>query len=363
MDLTKYYGRVKGQSKTHRVDPHVILESYTRNPCGTLFSLWHGSRNNERIPAYKAQALYDGDVSDVELQNYICECYPEHAGENGDDYKNVIKQIAKMNLIANVPSAECVQFVFCIDNATVALRDQMVRSKLASYWTQTSRTADLRTMNVNMAQSVIDAGPEAVEIYTNVVDVIRRGISELADMGVPIEDIRLTPDSMTHRVYWMISARALLPILTKRTSWIAQATLWSSIVSQVAKLVSDVDPMFKEFYGKVEGVEFGDGDVTFYKYINECDDRYEGRDPQPCDPLYLAHLGRCMPEHTNIEFYDRMKRLYINLWNDDILSILGWDRSNPETIGYYDRPYSWFKENNRLDVIKGLKLEDGSVVE
>lgn len=356
-NLKKYYGRVKGQSLTHRVDPKVTLVSYTKNPVGTLFSLWHGSRHNDKISAVDAQDMYEGAEWTEEtwaMKDYICECYPEHAGEDGKDYKNVIKQIAKMNLIANVPSAECVHFTFCLDDCTVALRDQMVRSKMASYWTQTSRTADLTTLNTNMSQSVIDAGEEAVKKYQDTVQTIRDTITALVDMGVPVEDIRLTPDSMTHRVYWMISARALLPILTKRTSWIAQATLWSCVVSQVAKLLSEVDPMFTEFLGKVEGVDHDGEKITFYKYINECDDRYEMRDPQPCDPLYLSHLGKFMPEHTDIDFYDRMKKLYINLWGDDILNIIGWDRNDPEKIGPYDRPRSWFKMKGNYEEMKDI---------
>lgn len=349
-----YRGRVKGTSRTETITPEVTLLSMTNNPIGTLFSLWHGSRHNDSIPAELAQTLYDNselerqikddwdtmftDYKDyVEKAKYICSCYPEHAGEDGKDYRNVIKQIAKMNILANVPSAESVNFVFQIDDCTSALRNQMVRSKSASYWTQTSRTADLRTIDVNMSESVVNAGEHAQDVFKNAVDTVRKAISELVELGVPVEDIRLTPEAMTHRMYWMISARSLMPIITKRSSWIAQISMWGTVISQVAKILNEIDPMFTEFLGKVDGVEVSDGKVTYYKYENEVEDRYSGRDPQPCDPLWMAYKGiKKHPKHTDMKFYQRLKEYYINLWSDEILDVLGWDRNDPSKKGYYD---------------------------
>ncbi|WJZ23552.1 thymidylate synthase [Listeria phage LIS04] len=343
--LSSPKGRVGGSNITDTIRPSVNLVSVTANPVGTLFVLWHGSRHDSTITAEEAEVLYTGGEKAktpyyTELAKYILECYPEHASEG---ISHTIKQIAKMNLIANVPSAEAVHFTFSIDNATVALREQMVRSKFASYWTQTSRTADLTQFDANMSDRIgFYGGEEAESTYKDTIQTIRDAYVKLQELGVPVEEIRLSPESRVHRVYWMISARSLLPILSKRLSWIAQATLWSPIISDVASILRDVDPMFAEFFGECEGVTINSDQVTFYKYDNEVEDRYFQRDPQPVDPLWLAHHQVKMPEHTDIGFYDDMKSLYIKLWKDEILDVLGWKRDNPHHLGPYDRPASYW---------------------
>ena len=68
------------------------------------------------------------------------------------------------------------------------------------------------------------------------------------------------------------------------------------------------------------------------------EDRYSGRDKIPCDPLWLAYKGYSMPAHTDIQFYDYLKSLYIQIWKDEYLAVLGWDRAHPEVLGPFDRP-------------------------
>ena len=349
--------RIKGSNITKELRPEVELVSATQYPVGTLFSLWHGSRHEEKVSAHSAQLLYaTNDRSSVPTTeaDIVASSYPEYF-DNGS-YSNVIEEIAKIVLKANVPASECVNFTFCIDEASVALREQMVRSKFASYWTQTSRTADLNHMDINMSKSIgMFGGDEAVQVYQDTAEAIRKAYQRLTELGVPTEDIRLSPESRTHRIYWMISARALMPILSKRTSWIAQATLWSPIVSQVTAILRDkVDPIFTYFSGDNSDCTISDGKVTSYKYDIEVEDRYYERDPQPCCPLWLAYRGVTMPEHTDIEFYDYMKSIYIQMWKDEILEVLDWDRKNPNRIGKYDRPASWFRAMDRLDEIKDL---------
>lgn len=361
--------RVSGTNLTKEFKPIVELVSCTSNPVGSLFSIWHGSRHNEKISAELAQQMYDttdkeylDENKSVSKQFFdaceeVLKCYPEYATESGKDYRNIVTQIARIVLKANVPASECVLFTFSIDCASVALREQMVRSKFASYWTQTSRTADLEHMDVNRSKAVETfGGDKAVEVYDNAVETIRQAYQVLTKLGVPTEEIRLAPESRVHRVYWIISARSLMPILNKRASWIAQGTLWGVIISQVAKILKEqVSPEFTYFMGKNDDCEISDGRVVRYKYDIEVEDRYYERDPQPCDPLWLAYRNLTMPEHTDIEFYDYLKSIYINLWNDEILEVLGWDANDPTKIGKYDRPRSWFEENGKLDMIEGLK--------
>ena len=96
----------------------------------------------------------------------------------------------------------------------------------------------------------------------------------------------------------------------------------------------------------VHNTDFDEYIVDEYIMNADNEDRYSGRDKIPCDPLWLAYKGYRMPEHTDIEFYDYLKSLYIQIWRDDYLKVLGWDRDHPEKIGKYDRPESWFMANN-----------------
>lgn len=382
MSTVNNKGRKIGNSITKELTPIVTLESVTENPVGTLFAMWFNSRHEDAIYPWVAQSIYEdmnkGEVKDynviyndgVEVNDYIldmckfiCDCYPEHAGDTGRNVANVIKEVAKMNLLANVPSAESVLFNFRVDNCTVALREQMVRTKVQSFWTQTSRTTDLSRMDVNMSESIRRfGGEEAVKIYEDAVQNIRDTYTKLTELGVPSEDIRLSPESRVHRVEWMTNVRALIPIVSKRVGWIAQLGLWKPIIEQVSEILRNLDPMFEDFLGNQEAVKIADGKVVFHKYDNEHEDRYFGRDPLPTDPLWLAYKGVCMPEGTNLELYDAMKEGFIKLWKQEALDVLGWDRRFPKKLGKYDRPRSYFIEHRYelpTDVVNDhLELDD-----
>lgn len=367
--------RLNQGSFTGKIRPVVTFKSMTSNPIGTLFSVWYGSRHNDSVDPEDIQALYDSDpayVSKMPDSNWerrakvaamICKDYPDLAGASGSDYKNVIKTICKQCIESDVPAAESVNFVIEIDKANVAWREQLVRSKIASYWTQSTRTIDMTTMDINMADSVeLIGGPKAVEIYEHTADVIRQAYIELEKLGVPIEDIRLQPQQHVHRVYWMISIRALVKILNKRSDWIAQASLWTPIIAGVCSYLRKLSlfDIVEDFVGKppVKVSYHSDYDeyyVSEYMMNADNEDRYYGRDPLPCDGLWLAYRGLAMPEHTDLDFYDYLKSMYIQIWGDEYLKVLGWDRSDPTKLGKYDRPKTWFTSHGMDSMCANLK--------
>lgn len=334
--------RIKGHSITDNIVPEVRLINMSSNPVGTIVSMWIGSRYEVSLDPAAVQMLYDikeYEYPENETAKALCKCYPEFAGQDGTDYKNVINQVASLVVKSNLPPLDAVNFTFEISNASIAFREQIVRGRQPqNFWTQTSRTADLTSMDVNRLPSIDAHGEEAVRIYDDVIETIRQAYKSLVDLGVPSEDIRLIPQGMTHRIYWMVPFRTLVTALKKRTSWIAQSSLWTPIIGGIQEELHFHCSFFSSFIGTPSDVTISDGKVTNHTYDNENYDRYYNRDPQPCDPLWLAYHGYTMPKHTNLDLYDTMKRSYIKVWSDDICNILGWDKSNPDGLGPYDRP-------------------------
>lgn len=352
--------RMHQRSVTGLIHPKVKIISKTEYPIGSLFCVWSGTRYPDIMDPETVQRIYDTEnlePKDKKVAKTICEWYPEYAGTSQNNYRKVILSIARKVIESNVPAGESVQFNIQIDDANVAWREQLVRGRISQqFWTMSTRIMDMTTMDVNMNDSVrLLGGSEAVKIYTDTVETIREAYRQLVDLGVPMEDIRLQPQGHTHRVYWMVPLRTLITILNKRSDWIAQTSLWSPIVAGVIKELRRIGlyEVVAPFIGKpmVKVTYHPDYEVYYVsEYLMNADneDRYSGRDKIPCDPLWLAYKNYKMPEHTDIQFYDYMKSMYIQIWQDEYLQVLGWDRENPTTIGKYDRPPSWWDVNGKL---------------
>lgn len=344
--------RVHGSSKTAPITPTVKLISMMSNPVGTLFSIWHGSRFNDTVSPEEIQILYNKckavmivgksaesilNNNDRDLINKLIEWYPELITSNNpaDNAKHIISEVASMAVKANLPPADSLMMVFEIDNVTASWRNQLVRSRLGmqQFWTMTSRTMDLTQMDVNRLESIDGAGSDAVKIYDDAVQTIREAIKKLVDLGVPVEDIRLTPDNMTHRVYWTCSVRILKTIIPKRISWIAQASLWSPIVEGIIHELNSQCPEVAGYLGVPDDVVIKDGKVVIHKYDNENLDRWVGKDYQAPDPLWIRYKGYdTLPANTDWDLYVRMKSKYINLWSDEVLKVIGWDKNDPHKL-------------------------------
>lgn len=350
--------RLKQDKRTEVITPKIHIDSITEYPLGTLFSVWHGTRNKDAVSPKQVEEVYNKFQSnsptmkkkDREFAEEIVGLYPDLAGledasDLGEAYTHIVLSVAQKCIESDVPAGESVQLTIRIEDANVAWREQLLRSKIASYWTQSTRTMDMTTMDINMSKSVeLLGGDEAVDIYKNTADVIRKAYSDLVELGVPVEDIRLQPQQHVHRVYWMISARALVKILNKRSDWIAQASLWLPIVAGITENLrgSNLFHVISPFLGEplVEvGYNEDKGKYEVTKYIMNADneDRYLGLDKLPCDPLWLAYKGyKGHPEHTDLDFYNYLKSMYIQIWGPEYLSVLGWDRQNPGAKGPYD---------------------------
>ena len=351
--MSQSQARIKGNSKTKTFLPRVRMISCTKHPVGTLFTMWFGSRHECSLDPYMIQMMVDDPYYEPSVyisgwehyKKVLIEAYPEYIvnKEGYNDCDNIIRNITDLIISLPVPVSEAVQFTFEIDDATVAWRDQLVRGRgQQSYWTQTSRTQDMSTMDINMADSIrIFGGEKGQEIYEHATEVIRETYKSLIEMGVPSEDIRVQPTAQIHRVYWTVNLRNLINIYNKRTSWIAQGSLWLPVLAGVSDEIRKNEPalmkILSNYIGKA-GVTIENNTVVAHPQEIEMRDRYEGRDPIPVDPLWLAYKELSMPSHTNLEYYDYLKSMYIKIWDDEYLKILGWDRKDPHKLGKYDRP-------------------------
>lgn len=349
-------GRMDGTKSTKEIIPSVSCISRPDSPMSLLAAIWWGSRHaknyNPLVFSYllylesaKPSAEYPKHVYTNE-RSAIMKAYPEYISKDSETpITDIVTNLVKVMIDSDLPPLEAIQFVFEVDNATVAWRDQLVRCRDAGYWVQTSRTMDLSTMDVNRAKSIeMFGGPEAVERYNGTVDYIRRTYEVLQSLGIPGEDIRLAPGAQVHRVYWFVNMRVLIRLLKKRADWIAQGSLWTPILKGIFKSISQSD--YNDEYSKLTemikavackpAVTIKDGKVVAHHYDIENMDRYTGKDPQPCDPLWLAYHDYKMPEHTDPVFYKYLKEMYIEIWPQEYLDVLGWDPKDPSKSGKYD---------------------------
>lgn len=337
------------------IRPELKIISYSTNPAGTLYTVWHGSRNNKSVDCRKIQEAYDylrefKTKDDVVLDGLAkmhfsrildIDIEPENIVTH-NELANKVENLIKQSLRANLPASECVYFTIQVDNANVAWREQLVRSKFASYFMQTSRIYNMESMDVAMNESIeVLGGDKAVEVYKNTVDTIRNAYELLKELGVPQEDIRLQPQMFIHRVYWMVSLRTLVTVMSHRSDWIAQTTLWSPIIADLCKELRRIGlwDIVSEFIGHPPVVvNKVDGQYKVTKYYNLADNeaRFRGDDPAIPDPLWLAYTGNKMPDFVSKKYYYYLKSLFINIWDDKYLDVLGWNRDHPEILGYYD---------------------------
>lgn len=338
--------RMYQSSNTGLIVPKVKIENTSSNPVGSLFSVWHGSKNATDIPSEVAQLIYQGDLVESIYYKILEDSYEDLIEKYKDVYDSdkykayslIVLEIAKLNLKSDLPSGECLLFTIKIDDATIAWREQVARSKVSSIWVQSSRIFDLTTMDVAVNPSMrLLGGDEAVDIMEKSAGILRIAYQSIIDLGVPMEDIRLIPQAATHRVYWMINARSLIKILNKRSNWILQATLWSPIISGIVDNLRSLGlyELFQDFLGNPM-CDVVDGKIVNYKLELDNEDRLSGKDKLPPDPLYLASKDMQVPDTVDKDYYNFLKSMFIRIWSDEYLKVLGWDRNDPSKIGYYE---------------------------
>lgn len=324
---------LQGKSRVDFIEPEIKILEDSENIALKLYELWLGSRSD---------SVTDSISHDWKLVYKSFEDnFPDLVGETLEDtYKNFLKLMVKSNL----PVLEFIHFSVRVNHASVGWREQLVRSRVSSYWMQTSRVTDLTKIDMVIPETARN-NEKAIKHYQEFSEMWRKYQKLLQDDGVSPEEVRIAPMNMTHRVYWNVSLRALINVLKTRTSWIAQSNLWIPVIVGIVKELDRIDPLLtevlrEEVLGKSSGIEIKDGRVISYPYELDAEGRYEGKELEPVDPLYLNYKGLTFPkgkysDYTIKKFFI-LKDRYIQLWSNEVLEALGWDRKHPDKYGPYD---------------------------
>jgi len=288
--------------------PTVTLVEWTRDPDLVLYVLWHASRTDEKlfsVDELKNRRLFNSVLAD----------------EIEDIFLNVIG--------ANIPVAEAVRFTFMFENITVAWREQLVRHRANSYWSQSSRARPLGEFfeqHIYWTPDEISDNPEAEAHWDLCMRTIGETYQVLESIGISRDNARgVLPQYMTHRISMTITLRSLVDLIKARTCWIAQSDIWHPIIRGMLEQISNkVDSRLAQVLGSPPCANAGKYHHCPIGPDNEL--RLRGEDPEPPCPLWLGEIN-----HQG-EFYriDRAQFLidrFSQVWHPDLLmkaiSVLG----------------------------------------
>ncbi len=263
----------------------VSLLSHTAYPLETMYIVWMQSREDRDewfTPQALANFLEDYTCPfDTPLDRYIDSHFRGLSNaEACMAMKAHFDETVQMLVHEAVPVAECVEFVFLLENVSISLREQLVRHRIgsrlgprlgvdiapdvaeSSWWSQTSRVVpydrfyrDGRfivpdSLEGKRVVHPIDGGNDSAEdAYLHTLWLIEAVYNALSDAGVPLEDCRnLIPLAATHSITWTCNLKSLAHILGKRTSWIAQMGIWEPVIAGIAEALAQVSPFFTSIF-------------------------------------------------------------------------------------------------------------------
>ena len=294
-------------------EPKVTLVRWTPNPIGTVKLIWDAAKTGQDL-----QELIDENP-----------CKADSVSKSLSNYKEA-EALFKKVIAMEIPVAEFVNFVFTFEDVPIFWREQLVRQRKASYWSQSHRIFDLSKFRRDelyyVPQSIRD-NPEALQILEKQMELVELAYRTLVACGVPMEDARsVIPMNATHRISMQLDLRQLLYIIKERSCHILQGSIWKPIIDQmINELVVKVDPAFKLLKSPIC---YHDGKFIGCKFAHDNERRYEGKDRlPPCciwmwrckadeDPRELASAEACLPDRAS---YDKSTKIMVDYFGPDIL--------------------------------------------
>lgn len=305
------------------VEPRVTLLSHTKYPIETVWCEWTQSRTNDPIPS-------PSEVAARRLTE------PGFDAEVLELFRNVVAM--------DMPVLETLDFVFLLEDVSIALREQLVRHRIghafggrlgmdlipdlaggSSFWSQSMRVLDMSDFaeegKYHVPASVQDS-PQALIVFRSAMHSVEDAYRTLIGWKIPPEDARgVIPLAATHRLTWKANYKALAAILRKRSCWIAQLGLWKPLIRGIASALRGVS---EEFGQMLDPPCINGGRFTACPFEAEASSRAKGLDPgMPC-PLHLHNVLKKPVGVIPLPIADRAERFrtqaneFQDLWRRDV---------------------------------------------
>lgn len=148
---------------------------------------------------------------------------------------NNIENIINMEL----PIAEYINLVWCIEGMPRAFWDQLDRCRRASFWEQSLRILDITKFASNEHYFIspkLYNDPKLKDIYVKGMNTIESIFNELLDNGAATEDARgVIPLHINTRGTFSINLRELRRMIAGRSCPIAQGDYWTPVILGMIK--------------------------------------------------------------------------------------------------------------------------------
>lgn len=154
--------------------------------------------------------------------------------------------IRKLRSAGHDSPLEHASFTFAVEGVSRALSHQLVRHRMASYSQRSQRYVGEGEFGAVTPPSITE-NPEAHKEYLRIIDLIKKGYTDLIGMGIPKEDARyLLPNACQTHLIMTMNARSLLNFLElrccRRAQWEIRELAWEirRILISVAPLIFSI---------------------------------------------------------------------------------------------------------------------------
>jgi len=318
--------------------PQVDLIDHTPFPLETLYAFWHASRTDApALTAREIQGAYRSSVMGYETADRFWVGKRVNASEPFHVYfDREVNQIAALDF----PLKEAIVFSFTFSNVSITWREQAVRQRRATPWSQTSRTRDLANFVDNgwyEEPAAVRANKRTHQKFLDVINDIQEFYRTCREEGIHPEDARcLQPTCQTHRISFAYNARVLEMTMEDRLCFIAQSELWAPVIRQIREHVLRIDHRLAVLF---HPPCVKNGRYRYCPVEHENQRRMDGRDPMgPC-PLWAMNEGVdwvTVPLRANAEQqYGNMHRLWPDGVSDPVNDYLmeAEERIQEHTLG------------------------------
>ena len=235
-----------------------------------------------------------------------------------DDMKVLPEKELEDIISTNLPTAEYVNTIWCVEGMPRAFWDQFDRTRLAAFWEQSVRILDLTCFADNMEYWVPDSlsrNKYAKGYYHECMREIQTAYKNMLRLGIPSEDARgVIPLHVNVRGTCCINLRALKGVISNRVCFISQGAYWLPVISGMIRELNKVLPE-RVVRSMVNLPCKGKDHCPIESNVVT---RLTDEDPNPICPIYLKRFVQVPNDFNEIVYkkhpnYDEIKNKYFEL--------------------------------------------------